>query len=328
MPNQILLSIIIPVYNVENYICECLNSILSQVEPHLNQIEIIIINDGSLDESWAIVNEIVNQYKGLFIKLLEQTNRGLSAARNIGIESSNGKYIWFIDSDDWIEYNAISEILPLVHSEKYDIINIGYGLCFEDGRCEKKYLSSSSGCKNGTEVLKESSFPMGAQFYIINKSFLEVQSLRFEEGIYHEDNLFTPLLLLKSKSFYFHNSLIYMYRQRLSGSILTTKMIKKSYDLLKIANILLENSKKTDAYHNLYYRYMGLAITASLNNAIGFIGTEEWDIYKKYLFKNRYLFFWIIFSCKIKYSILGFVGSISPSLVFVLFEIFKKNRNR
>ena len=103
--DNILLSIIVPVYNSEKYLKECLNSIVS--DNHL--IEIILVDDGSTDQSATICDEYAKKVDN--IRVFHLTNKGVSAARNFGIKHSNGQWIWFIDSDDFIAINAIKVII-------------------------------------------------------------------------------------------------------------------------------------------------------------------------------------------------------------------------
>ena len=102
---MIQLSIVIPIYNVEKYLYTCLLSIMTQDIP-LTDYEVILINDGSSDGSLVIAERFAAQYSN--IRLISQENRGLSGARNRGIEEAQGEYIWFIDSDDYIEIDCIS----------------------------------------------------------------------------------------------------------------------------------------------------------------------------------------------------------------------------
>ena len=112
---RIKLSIIVPVYNVENYIRNTLDSIFSQSFPR-DEVEIIIVNDGTTDSSMSIVHEFANNYLTYNFKILNQINQGLSAARNAGISSAVGDYLWFVDGDDRIRINSVARILELIES--------------------------------------------------------------------------------------------------------------------------------------------------------------------------------------------------------------------
>ena len=108
---NILLSLIIPVYKVEAFIYQCLNSIFSQITEN-NSIELIIVNDGSPDNSMSIVEELTKDKP--HITIVNQQNQGLSVARNTGLSHAKGEYVWFIDSDDWLLPNAIEDVLNYI----------------------------------------------------------------------------------------------------------------------------------------------------------------------------------------------------------------------
>ena len=103
--DNVKVSIIIPAYNVEKYILKCINSLLEQTE---KEIEIIIVDDGSKDKTNLIVKEIIKKHAN--IVLIEQGNKGVSAARNAGLQNAKGKYTMFIDADDWLEKDAIENL--------------------------------------------------------------------------------------------------------------------------------------------------------------------------------------------------------------------------
>ena len=124
---MIRLSVIVPVYNLENYISVTLESCLRQDIPS-DEYEIICINDGSADKSEEIISQYTEKYPN--IRLYTQANAGVSAARNKGIDLANGKYIWFVDGDDIIADNCLKVILSAVEENDVDILGIGT-VCIE-----------------------------------------------------------------------------------------------------------------------------------------------------------------------------------------------------
>lgn len=124
-----MLSVIIPVYNVEKYITECVNSIISQTNQNF---EAIFIDDGSCDSSGIIIQELIKDKNNL--KLIRQRNCGSGAARNTGIDMAKGKYITFLDSDDWIMPDCIENVIKLINrgNEKVDLAVWGYSIYFQD----------------------------------------------------------------------------------------------------------------------------------------------------------------------------------------------------
>ena len=129
--NKIIISLIIPVYNVENYLRQCLDSIINQT---LKEIEIICINDGSTDSSKQILEEYA--LKDERIKIINQKNKGAGAARNSGIDAATGEYIGFVDSDDWVNLDAFEKLYNKITRENVDIVFSRYNYVFEDGRIQ------------------------------------------------------------------------------------------------------------------------------------------------------------------------------------------------
>lgn len=115
--DNVKVSIIIPAYNVEKYILKCINSLLEQTE---KEIEIIVVDDGSKDKTNLIVKEIIKKHAN--IVLIEQENKGVSAARNTGLQNAKGKYTMFIDADDWLEKDAIENLYKTAETESYELI--------------------------------------------------------------------------------------------------------------------------------------------------------------------------------------------------------------
>lgn len=116
-----LISIIVPVYNAENYIIQCIDSLINQT---YNNIEIILIDDGSTDKSAQIITEYLRQESR--IKFFQQSNKGPSAARNFGIQECKGKYLAFLDSDDWLDLNTFEELVSKLSEDDFDVVFCSY----------------------------------------------------------------------------------------------------------------------------------------------------------------------------------------------------------
>jgi glycosyltransferase involved in cell wall biosynthesis len=186
-----LVSIIIPVYNVAQYIERCLLSVFAQI---YSNIEIIIINDCTPDNSMEIIDDLfLKQNKPFKIKTLNhEKNRGLSAARNTGIDAANGDFVYFLDSDDEILPNTIEQLIA--DSDSFDVV-IG-GIITQDG---KDFLKNKNLILNDTEIID--SFFRGniynaAWNKLVNRQFLLVNKLYFVEGLIHEDSLWTYQLVV------------------------------------------------------------------------------------------------------------------------------------
>ena len=189
-----------PIYNVEQYLEACLNSITNQ---SIKDIEVILVNDGSTDSSEKIANKFVK--KDSRLKLINQDNKGLSAARNVGIEAANGEYIYFIDSDDYIIGNdSLKEMIELLEKNKSDIVVGKLIRIYEkkDASIECSFLDFFKDDVWSTEdyIKLCSRFNwVPVWLYIYRKSFIVENNIKFKEGFLHEDEDFTPKVILKSK---------------------------------------------------------------------------------------------------------------------------------
>lgn len=257
-----LLSIIVPCYNVEKYVEKCIVSLESQ-DISQEEYEILAYNDESKDNTLDILNRLAKNYPN--VKVASHNNKGLSGTRNRGIREAKGEFLWFVDSDDWITENCLRDIMYYVGQDT-DIIAFN-GFIPEGGRTE------NSQCYKKTVVDKEGLFKTGfadaAQFYIFRRAFLIDNDCYFKEGIKHEDTLFTPITLEKASRISFYRAPVYHFLQR-PGSITTVVDIKRIYDLWDNMKILYEYSKtiKDDVIKRGFHNHMAHHITEMLNYGI------------------------------------------------------------
>lgn len=232
--NEILLSIIIPVYNTENYLEECLDSLLNT---EFKSLEIIIINDGSTDDSELILERYLNEYS--FIKYIYQDNNGQGAARNVGLEQAVGKYIYFMDSDDMVSGTIFHDLIETLEEDRLDAIFFDGSSFYDvdDGKTsdfESNYSRNNSygiysdGESLLFEFLRNKEYTVSPCLYIFRKNIIESNSLRFEEKVIHEDELFTlKLLLAVNRCKHINN--VYFYRRIRLGSTMTTIQVEKKF---------------------------------------------------------------------------------------------------
>jgi glycosyltransferase involved in cell wall biosynthesis len=233
MMDQILISIIIPVYNVTEWIERCLLSVCNQTYDNL---ECIIVNDATPDDSMAIVEKVLNEYKGdITFKIINhEINKGLSAARNSGVKASKGKYLFFLDSDDEL-YSSNDMQLFYNYMKKYgdsdffvaDYDGIGFNTHFPIPRFDKAI---------GQEILYSyvrGEWPSIACAKFIKRSFFINNNMYFKEGLLHEDLLFSFRLAFYSSSMIVIHQKVYKYYAR-EGSITKTQRYKNYTDCLYI----------------------------------------------------------------------------------------------
>lgn len=251
-----MVSIIIPVYNVEKYLEECLDSAINQT---YKNIEIIVVNDGSTDGSLSILNEYASRCSNL--KILNQENKGLSGARNSGLKHAKGKYIYFLDSDDFIDLNMIEECIELAEKNNLDIINFDaqvfydndFATNFKPNYDRSKVLNSN--IYTGEEFYKyiknHSAYksPVWLSFYRLE--FLEKNSLDFYEGITHEDELFSIKSFILANRVIYHPK-AYFHRRIREDSIMTQAKSLKNIEGYMI--ISEELNKLLDTVENIETR--------------------------------------------------------------------------
>lgn len=227
------ISLIIPVYNVERYIDKCLQSICTQIETIDEDIEIIIVNDGTRDKSMCIVQKYQSVY--CQIKVIEQSNQGLSAARNAGMDAAIGDYIWFIDSDDWLLPNSLRLVYKTlsIHQD-IEVFASALEYVFEATETHEVEYYPKVNYLSGKKYL-EYHYPPGASpRFIMKKEFLVRNKLRFYPCLLHEDGLFGYSMLYLAKKMFIFDKPLYAYLQREKGSIMGSISIKSAYDLVTI----------------------------------------------------------------------------------------------
>lgn len=275
-----IISIIIPVYNVEQFLRDCLNSVVAQT---YTNYEVVCVNDGSTDGSLAILTEYQKNYKQ--INVFKQENKGLSAARNTGLQKAKGDYIFFLDSDDWIESTAL-EILAGKQSGE-DLVCFNGCRVFEDGRTEESDSGIEEIQLTGWEYYRKYAL-VHRQFHFVcsvlrlyRREYLLQNNLFFEEGIYHEDNLFTPLACYYAQAVKVIPDILYIYRIR-EGSIMQTPNVQKLFDMIRVANKLSDffiPIKDIDK-RQLYREIAGNYFRPFMSDIIKLFGNRDKEIMK------------------------------------------------
>ena len=246
---QIDMSVIVPVYNVENYLRICLDSLMNQGDL---RIEIILVNDGSTDRSGAIADEYAQ--KGSHIKVIHQENGGASAARNAGLKLAQGEYIAFVDSDDWVKKDALLDMLSEAVKNQADVLTGNVWLCHQDGNLDSpfkkitsKQTNNSLSGKEGFIRLVKTRFYLPMPFkYIYRRSFLEEIQAGFEEGIMHEDELWSPIVLCQARKMVITDIEFYYYRRNDTSVMHTTKIQKRLDSLFRVTDKLMEFEEQFD----------------------------------------------------------------------------------
>lgn len=251
--NSMVLSFIVPVYNVEAYLKICVDSLLRQDLPS-DDYEIILVDDGSTDNSGTICDAYAKSIGR--IRVIHQDNRGLSAARNAGVRIANGKYLQFVDSDDFLIPNTIGGLVHLMETKDLDILRFNYqnvdymGRVFESNKMPKKFVDYSSEIHDGEVFLNER---LGTACYavqfIIRSSLLTQPGNDFKEGIFFEDVEWTPRIILQAKRVTSSDRIVYNYRYREDSITREVKLKKKEkiiQDRFAVIRTLMDSKRKVN----------------------------------------------------------------------------------
>lgn len=282
------ISLILPVCNVASYLKRCLLSI----EGFLGKgCQVILVNDGSTDNSPYLMHEFVSQHSTKDVIYIEQKNSGLSAARNAGIRKATGEYIWFIDTDDWLEDGAIDILNSKVLEMNADLIIMG--------RIERypgksrmipknmQYEEFGSGIQYFEKSIFEGKYRTQVWDKIIKRSIIVQNHLKFDEGLLYEDMLFMLRLISVAKLTITYPLYFYNYNQSNTGSISKT-VRKKDLDILAfiemsdkfVSSGLSALSLLSESYNLLLFNWVS---TCLLNKyaQLSYTNNEAKEIYDK-----------------------------------------------
>lgn len=261
-------SIIVPIYNVEGYLKKCLDSILNQT---FVDYEIILVNDGSTDQSLSIIKGYMSKYPD--IKLINQENKGLSEARNAGFKAARGNYVLFVDSDDFIDKDLLLNLNDSIINNP-DLVRFQLRVI---GNTSKNYPEEGFESLNGADAFKKIinyRYVENAWLYLYNRKYLIDNGFLFKLNMYHEDYGLIPLVLIKASKVNSISYIGYNYVQR-SNSIMSDsnymKTRKKAFDVLS------QYLDIVDKDNNPYYRsFLANSVILKLKD----LNKED---YKKYL---------------------------------------------
>lgn len=277
MEKEKLLSIIVPVYNVEKYLKRCMDSILNQT---YKELEIILVDDGSQDNSGHICDEYAALDRR--VRVIHKKNSGASSARNIGVNVAKGEYLAFVDSDDWLELSMYAELIYLI--EKYDLDIAGCGAVEINGE-KKKYIMPGNKCVNHifyNDAVAEQYFHGFLYVVIWNKVYKReiVDGIISPESYHNEDNYVSGRYLFRAKRMMMINKALYHYwinQDGVSRSInnrpldlsICTKMLindlERNGELINKFLGKLNTKMATGLYHfirdnTVYYRVKSISI--------------------------------------------------------------------
>ena len=286
---ELKLSIIVPVYKVAQYLPKCVDSLLHQ-DLREEEYEIILVDDGSPDNCGAICDEYASKHSN--VRVIHRKNGGLSAARNSGIDAANGKYVQFVDSDDYLEPNVLKALVNKMETDRLDILRFNYqnvnekGKVFSPNKVDKPFMDYRDEVCDGLRFLNERlGFACYAVQFMLKTELLKPSENRFVEGIYFEDTEWTPRILVQAKRVTSVDTIVYNYLMRV-GSItqsVETAKKKKSLDdrMLLIDALQRQMQTLTD---NRWHRGM---IAQTVITVVSYISNNFYGERRKYLSKLK-----------------------------------------
>ena len=309
MNNKI--SVIIPVYNVEKYLRDCLDSVLMQ---DFDSFEVIAVNDGSTDSSGDILSEYEKSYSNLLI--INQENMGLGGARNSGINCATGKYLLFLDSDDTIAGGALSYLYKKAEQEDGDIVCFGINYVTEQGDTVLTYKASQSESESiGADEYLEA---FANNSYVWNKLYkselFKNNEIYFPQRAWYEDLATVPKLILHSKKIVLTDKIFYNYLQR-SDSIMHVANEDRNIEMIEAVDSVLEYYKKNNSYERFYNTLEYIAVLHILVLATNRVASTN---PKHYLLKKFNEYVTLHFPNYRKNSTLGKCLSFRRKLIYFL----------
>lgn len=321
------LSIVVPVYGVEKYIRQCVLSIIEQNENSFAVIELVIVNDGTKDRSIEQVQDLLDKYDN--IKLINQKNQGLSMARNNGLEAAIGEYVWFVDSDDWIDAHAVATLIPYLDGKNDTIVMGAVNVTDQSTQNTHIYFPEVKTMTGKEAYRNRCEQGYTSVLTVYRRKFLEDYNLRFMPGVLHEDNEFCPRVsYLSEKTTYIPDTLYYIRRAVGDGrkSITTTANPKRAFDNIKVALSVAEFCskfvKEQDIKHILYNH-----ISIDINNAFEIIvgcDSDQQLQYDNFYKENSSVLNKCLSGGNVKYKIEALLFRLSPSNITRVYKTLKK----
>ena len=245
---KIKVSVIVPVYNVEKFIDKCLNSLVKQ---SLKEIEIIVVNDGTKDNSQKIIDKYVKKYPDK-IKSYIKENGGQGSARNYGLEKANGEYIGYVDSDDFVEKDMYKKLYNKAKENNYDIVVCGNYNVSED--YQNKNIDTFINNYN-TDLENIFFGKMAVWNKIYKRDILIKNKLEFKEKVWYEDLAFTLKAIMNSNTFAFIDEPLYDYLIR-EGSTMNNSNVQRNLEILDAFNDILsyiQHNKKEEYFSKIEF---------------------------------------------------------------------------
>ena len=318
------LSIVVPVYNVEQYVRKCILSIINQDDDLFKEIELIIVNDGSKDKSVEQIQDLVDKYEN--ITLINQENLSLSVARNNGMALAKGDYVWFIDSDDWITSDAVEYIMPYLDNVN-DIVTINFTTITENAETPNGNPLGEVRTMSGKESFRRKcAFATMAQRGVYRKEFMDKNKILFMPGVYNQDDelclrasyIAEQVTMLPKPIYYFLRTTGDKHK-----SIMNNVKPKLGYDYLTVSKSLVDFSEERIKEKDIFNSFQ-CHIAVLINMGLRAISKCPVDAQKKYMEMYKELgLSKCYYRAGGKYLIEGVLFSLFPRKMVKIYKLLK-----
>lgn len=241
-------SVIVPVYNTEKYLRRCLDSLVNQT---IEDIEIIVINDCSPDNSKEILKEYEKKHKDKIKVFHNKTNKGIGYNRNYGIKKATGEYIGFVDSDDWVNETMYDKLYKKAKTDKLDLVLCNFHKMLEKENDLEEIASSEISYFKNTNLKQTPNLLLDVELAPWNKLYKKelIKEITFPENLKYEDTIFVLKAMARSKKIGMVDEKLNYYLVRSKSE--TTVMNKKVYDILKVSKMMIDELKSHDYYNDV-----------------------------------------------------------------------------
>lgn len=241
-------SVIVPVYNTEKYLRRCLDSLVNQT---IEDIEIIVINDCSPDNSKEILKEYEKKYKDKIKVFHNKTNKGIGYNRNYGIKKATGEYIGFVDSDDWVNETMYDKLYKKAKEDNLDLVLCNFHKMLEKENNLEEIASSEISYFKNTNLKQTPNLLLDVELAPWNKLYKKelIKEITFPENLKYEDTIFVLKAMARSKKIGMVDEKLNYYLVRSKSE--TTVMNKKVYDILKVSKMMIDELKSHDYYNDV-----------------------------------------------------------------------------
>lgn len=318
---EIKLSIIIPAFNVEKYIIRCLDSLYTQDLP-IEEYEVIVVNDGSTDSTLSILMA----YKKENLKILSQENQKQGAARNNGLKIAKGRYIWFVDADDWIEPNVFGKLYNRIFTSKVDILGFN---CHD---AQLKYVDCIiEGKELFRNLIRVGCFKSGPCFTLFDRNFLLFNNLFFLEKCIYEDSEYLPRVYYMAKKVLYINLHVYNYYYNQLGSTKKTSTPKWVCDNFIFLLLPSMKSFSDKIYRDdkvlarTFYFYTALTFNIFLNKLLKAQRSDLLEISKDVKNIKQEMIHCFMCSSDYRYWLEGIMLKLPFLLFFRIYKMIKQN---